>query len=826
MLNTTIDTQAPETTEALGPLHALQLELEEEAIGMGIKRYEEQLKNGEDTLPPGLRMIKASVEPLAAAIDKFIEEGLENAGPRSIGAIRYLDQFTNRNLPAFVTAKVVFNHMTKMSGIQAVAQDVANRLEDCLNFDALKAAEPGLYKQLMKKIAKTTDQRHRHIVLRVQQKFAKVATIKWEQAEKIRLGTTLIHLFQQSTGLIEITKYVRGHNDTPTIIRPTEETAKWLQNGHARCALMSPMSMPMVVKPRPWSSPFGGGYLTKAMRFPLIKTANRNYLEDMKQWDMPMQYRAVNALQDTAWAINKGVFNVMREVWDGGGRLGKLPMRDPQELPPKTFDTESPDPEELKAWKKKAAKVYENNIRGESKRHAMSSKLWLAEKYEAIERFYFVYNLDWRGRAYPVATFLNPQGTDSDKALLRFAEGVELGENGARWLAIHGANTFGVDKVSFEERVQWVEDHHDQILEAALNPLDGSRWWAEADSPYMFLAFCFEWLALSLHVEAGEPQETFLSHLPCSWDGTCNGLQNFSALLKDAIGGQVVGLIPTEKPSDIYTAVAKASQALIDGEAAEGSAIAQKWVGKMSRKLAKPNTMTVPYGVTKRGMTGQIDSVFQKMKDEAEEQGQPCEVEWDLADCTYLAEKNYTAIGQVVVAARLAMDWLQAAAKVAASEGLPIRWVTPSGLMVVQDYREMVGKQLDVDVAGQRYRMMLQNEGDKLDRRKQSAGISPNFIHSLDAAHMVRTVDYCLTAGITDFAMIHDSYGAHAGNADKLCYYLRRAFVDQYSGDVLGDFRQQLADQLTPELAAELPEMPPMGTLDLEGVMDSQYFFA
>lgn len=807
-------------------LHAHQLELEEEAIGMGVKRYNEQLANGEDTLPPGLKLMKAAIEPMAAAVEKFIEEGLAGAASRSVGIIKYLDQFEDRKLVAYVTAKVVFNHMGKMSVLGAVAGDIASRLEDCLNFDALKEAEPKLYNQLLKKIQHSRDERHRHVVLRVQQKFAKVATIKWGKAEKMRLGTTLVYLFADSTRLVDVKEYMRGANDSPLIVAPTEETAKWLANGHARCALMSPMSMPMVVKPLPWTGPFGGGYLTKPMRFPLIKTANRNYLEDLKQVDMPMVYETVNALQETPWAINKAVFHVMREVWDGGGRMGKLPAREPQALPPKHFDTENPDPEELKAWKKQAAMVYEGNIRAASKRAGMASKLWMAEKFEDIKRFYFVHNLDWRGRAYPVTTFLNPQGSDSDKALLQFSDGVPLGENGARWLAIHGANTFGIDKVTFDERVQWVEDHHDQILEAAMNPLDGSRWWADADSPYMFLAFCYEWLALSLHVDRGMAQEGFVSYLPCSWDGTCNGLQNFSALLRDEKGGAAVGLVPQEKPCDIYTGVSTAANELMALDAAEGSAMGAKWAGKMTRALSKHNVMTTPYGATKRGMCQQIESVFQKMKDEASERGEVLEATADLKDCQYLADTNYRAIGKVVVAAHLAMDWLRDAAKVAASDSLPVRWVTPSGLLVLQDYRAMLGKRLDFMVSGKRVQMMLKEEGDKLDGRKQSAGISPNFIHSLDAAHMMRTVIYCKERGVQHFAMIHDSYGAHAGLADTLRFCLRRAFVDQYSGDVLEDFRNQLAGQLTPELAAKLPPLPPSGTLDLEGVMHSEYFFA
>ena len=91
---------------------------------------------------------------------------------------------------------------------------------------------------------------------------------------------------------------------------------------------------------------------------------------------------------------------------------------------------------------------------------------------------------------------------------------------------------------------------------------------------------------------------------------------------------------------------------------------------------------------------------------------------------------------------------------------------------------------------------------------------------------MMRTVIYCLEAGVESFCMIHDSYGSHAGAAEELRNCLRQAFVDQYSGEVLADFKAQLVAQLPEELAKEIPELPPMGTLDLNLVLKSEYFFA
>jgi len=793
-----------------------QLDLEEECLALGIERYRASMEAGEDTLVPGQRLIKAAVLPLSQVIQEMIEEALAGKAGRSAGIAKFLAQFEPERA-AFITARRVIHSITDKIMLSTAAIQVSNALEDCLNFDALEEQAPKLYKQLQRKIQNSNDEGYRHIVMKRQQEFAGVATIKWGITEKTRLGTTLIQLMADSTGLIEIVKVSRGHNDNPFMVTASAKTLMWLEQAHARCELMQPTFMPMVCRPRPWTGPFGGGYLTKELRFPLIKTGNKNYLEELKSWVMPDVYRAINALQDTAWTINKGILRVSREIWDGGGRVGKLPSREPIPLPPKNHDPET-EPEKHKAWKRAAAQVYEENIRLVSKRLGVATKLHLAEKMEKYEQFHFVHALDWRGRAYPVSSMLNPQGDDLAKALLMFSEGKPLGENGATWLAVHGANCFGVDKVPFGDRVKWVMEHREQILECAFNPTDGTLFWAQADSPYMFLAFCFEWAGYIMQGPA------FVSHLPVSWDGTCNGLQNFSAMLRDEVGGKAVNLVPSDKPSDVYRAVAEVAQVGIDIDAENGNEVAKRWVGRMTRKWSKRNTMTVPYGVSKFGMRNQLREEFSKLRMEGDESAPARETE--MEDAAYIAEKNYEAIGQVVIAARRAMDWLMEAAKVAASDGLPVRWTTPSGLLVQQSYRVAEGKVLDFNVAGRRYQLTLNITGHKIDKRAQKNGISPNFIHSLDAAHMMRTVNYSLDVGLSSFCMIHDSYGSHAADAEELSYHLRRAFVDQYKGDVLRDFRDQLAGQLPEELAAELPPLPPMGTLDLDQVMQSDYFFA
>lgn len=85
---------------------------------------------------------------------------------------------------------------------------------------------------------------------------------------------------------------------------------------------------------------------------------------------------------------------------------------------------------------------------------------------------YFPHNLDFRGRAYPVPPHFNHLGNDLCRGLLLFYEGKPLGERGLRWLKIHLANVYGLDKMRLEEREEFATNSMEQIFESADNPLE------------------------------------------------------------------------------------------------------------------------------------------------------------------------------------------------------------------------------------------------------------------------------------------------------------------------------------------------------------------
>jgi DNA-directed RNA polymerase len=519
----------------------------------------------------------------------------------------------------------------------------------------------------------------------------------------------------------------------------------------------------------------------------------------------------------------------MEEAWDVGSGIGGLPVRDEEEpLPPKPWGVLSDEefkmykkthPDQVKGWKRRANEVYDRRIRTKSKRYQLAQKLWIANKFLGEPEIYYVWTMDWRGRLYPVQAHVHPQADDTGKALIEFAKGKPLGEEGVYWLAVQLANKYGKDKISFDERVNWVYENEKDILLAATDPLGvGRKFWEEADDPWEFLAACLEWRGYRTE------GETYVSHLPIAMDGTCNGLQNFSAMLLDEVGGEAVNLVPSEKPQDVYQRVADKVEEKLQIEARKGDEMAKVWLGKVDRGIVKRPVMTMPYGASLFGMK---DQILDELKDR-NEGGRYLDCEDDFRAAVYLSKLLYDSIGEVVIAARNAMDWLQEVTKVASKAEIPVRWTTPAGYRVHQYYCKQKTHDIRTywGTARVRVKLSVNTDTPDLNKRKQLAGISPNFVHSMDASHLMMTINRATDEGITDFAMIHDSYGTHAADTGKLGRILREAFVAQYSVDVLQRFACEIREQLPEELKDQIPPLPRKGKLDLEKVVESRYFFA
>ena len=525
----------------------------------------------------------------------------------------------------------------------------------------------------------------------------------------------------------------------------------------------------------------------------------------------------VNTIQETPWRINPYVLETLEYFWDNSIEIPAVPSRLDKPLPERISDEdwETMEPEHRMKFKVERRAVHLENNRLISLRDALRRKLNLARKFKDYPSIYFPHRLDFRGRAYPVTQDLNPQADDLGRGLLMFARGKALGASGAYWLSIHLANTFGMDKLPMAERLAWVQSHSLVIADAGNDPAAGSSlnsgqpWWFLADDPWQFLAACQAWLG---YLQEGAE---YVCHIPIHVDGSCNGLQHLSAMARDPVGAAATNLRPMDERQDIYQLVADRVIAGVEEDAEAGNVMGQRWQGHVHRAVVKRAVMTVPYGVTDLGIKDQL--IRDRWTNGLD--GPPPE------NAAYLRDHLKDAIGSVVVAARSVMDWFQNCAQLRAEKDLPLDWTAPTGFQVRQAYYQLHLKRVKTLVGETVYkpRWYVEHPDGVLDRRKQVLAASPNVIHSFDAAHMIMTVNRARDYhGITDFVVVHDSFGTHAADMSALSLALRATFMEIY--------RDNWFDRLHEEFEADypgyIPAPPALGDFNVEEVKDATYFFA
>ena len=263
-------------------------------------------------------------------------------------------------------------------------------------------------------------------------------------------------------------------------------------------------------------------------------------------------------------------------------------------------------------------KVKQRNQNIHSLRCDAEIKFSIADRFKD-DTFYFPWNVDFRGRAYPVPPNLNHMGSDLCRGILMFAEAKPLGPRGLDWLKCHLCNLFGYNKTDYNSRVQWSNDNLENIFDSATNPIHGKRFWATSEDPFQSLATCIE---IYKAIKSGDP-ENYQCSLPVHQDGSCNGLQHYAALGRDKAGGQAVNLTPSSRPQDVYSEVLTLVLQQIEkdckiSEDEPDDALRMKGVnarlvtGHVDRKVIKQTVMTSVYGVTFIGAKTQI---MGKLKD-------------------------------------------------------------------------------------------------------------------------------------------------------------------------------------------------------------------
>lgn len=803
-----------------------ELALERSMVARGVAKAKNSYRSAEEggraaDTAYGKALTRQFLPNLVDHVTDYVSEG----GATRFGKYRKLLRQIDPDKASLLALRGIFQDPFAERALPTLAKLIGSMIEDEIKFDQFSDDHEDYYEAIIKdfKQKNTTSYRHRHRVLTFKMREKEVAWTPWSSDEKLHCGMIMLDCVLKSSDLIE-RKMQRSGVKTQTIVRLTPEANVWIEKHKDYLALLSPEFMPTIIEPDDWTAFDVGGYYAPELRrrAPLVKTRASVHKEMLKSADLTMVMEGANALQRTSWRVNKRVHDVVLDIWKKGLRIG-MGSPDPIEIPPSPvhkIDKENfseLDQAKFDEWKREAARLHTLENDRVKANFQVIRLMRSAEQYRDYDKFWYVYQADFRGRFYAATAGFSPQGPDIGKALIEYADSKPMGERGFYWMKVHFANLCGYDKEEFDDRVTWTDALRHDIIHAAADPLGDHRSiWVNADKPFCALATLFE---LAYAYEHG--CENAPNRISPAKDGSCNGLQHYAAILRDTVGAEATNVRYTGKVADIYSTVGVvAADRIRKDEDTDKPDIRKKWldfVGTLGlpRKLAKKPVMTLPYGSTQRSCTDSVLDFLSDIDSELFPAGER------MGSSMYCTKHLWLAIGDVVTSARVAMDWIQSTASTMAKKGEPLIWVTPTGFPVYQGTNKIKVRRIRTHLGGD-LQMQIGDFTDEFDPRRQASGSAPNYVHSMDASHLLMTVVGSDKKYRKNFTVIHDSFGTHACDIDALDFDLREAFVKLYADtDPLYEFWEQQTERT----GLPLKTPPKQGDFDVTEVMDSPFFF-
>lgn len=687
----------------------------------------------------------------------------------------------------------------------------------------------------------------------------------------------------------------RGKYTDKHILLLTPEAEAERAAGVSNDQWMVPVFQVLTEKAIPWGSWMNAPYPNDdelCDLVPLVRKANKAQnaaiQEALINDEMPLVVEAVNALQDVGFCINQDVWEAVQwcveeklEPGDSFWKLKKLDFRKPAAVNDNGDDTNTDD--EL------LTKIINGQIR-EHNRAVTSGVVMRGYIEDTVKMlksstFYVPMNLDFRSRIYPVPVF-NHYGPDHIKALHYFAHAKPIGEKGLYWLFIHTA-TVGdftrpdgrrISKLPLEDRIKWVSDNIEQLLAVGRDFRATYDYWSAADSPFSFLAACIELVRVEEH------GLEFRSGLPVAIDGACSGYQHFSAAMRATKEARLVNLMPTDEPEDIYQYIADKVIAVVERDAAREPAdaddivptVARLWLEHgITRKTVKRPVMTASYNSNAYGFTDQIMSdlmnpLFQEVLEQKRDR-HPFAVDTDrngFRAAQYLGRIVFDQITSNLQAATEGMEFFKAHVNACTAKGEHFRMRSPLNFPFFQGYTNTrrlkifpsmwsrgVYRRVQVTLMAendneppQGYKVEKVKDTPPVHRTNSENAISASVTHMADACHMQMTICAARREGITNFMMIHDSFGTAPADMPLMFDIVRDMFVALYEDYDPFQAVQEATDDIVnfdakgqripPFVPSEdsmdvipnpdytvLPRCPDKGSLDLKKVADAMFCF-
>lgn len=814
-----------------------EIHWEHEAHNEGVRRYRESVESSK--LPytdPGQKLANLLIPEFSKTLDQAFQNhwaDVVESNTRSTNAWHWVLGMLESDELAVIAIKVVM-YSLDITNRTMVAISIGKAVETQIDYHQWKAASADEAEAAGEKtsvaeriIRRYGDQVHRNTRTKWRKTCESWEALDWSKEDQLNIGMKILTLLIDDT-FPDVFRWVKLNSKSGkkarTVIKLTEEIENDVNTLHEIASFSRPFLVPTIIQPQPWhrdeeSGHIKGGYWH--LKNPLFTHTRHEHTAADNDAASPEFLAAINQVQKTAWCVNENVLDFLldvRDLIDSGTQVPAFAEVPADVKPPKLTQADwammSDDEKKTVKTERRNWHEAQESIRGSYT--GFIRKLDMAVRMREFPEFYFPHFADFRGRLYPMPQDLNPQGDHIAKGLLQFAEAVPLGQRGLYWLVIHIANCYGKDKATYDDRELFVHANYSKLETIALNPMDHLDELSAMEEPCLFLAAMWDLIAA---YELEDPT-LYESCIPVAMDGVCNGMQILSLLGHDPEGAKKTNCSADPVRYDLYNEVAdvihnRLETYLVDTQDEPSSPeydVADYWLHQWNqgkgRKVVKRAVMTTPYGVTKIGIADQLEADGHTK---------------DRQQAAYMRDQIVHAVGTVTSQASLIMEYFQQCARVLAEHDITMSWITPNNLRVTQSYWKTKKKKVVTSVG--EVILHAENQGAGLDTRKNALSAAPNVVHSLDAAMLQKVVIWLAANGITSTAMIHDSYGVHAGYVEKLHAVIREVGYSMFKDNWLTDVFHKGLQSICPE-GVELPVPPEQGDFDVSELISAPYFFS
>ena len=328
-----------------------------------------------------------------------------------------------------------------------------------------------------------------------------------------------------------------------------------------------------------------------------------------------------------------------------------------------------------------------------------------------------------------------------------------LTASGLKYLQIDIANCYGLDKKSYQERIDYVANNsNDKLVEEGIN----------AESPYEYRNAVEQLFA---H-QNGYPVE-HITYLDC----TNQALQLYAVLTSCKDTAYLCNISSGDELTDAYAVLANAMNKLTG-------------LDIFDRNNCKKALMTTLYGK----MDGESEITKYFLENGIQYQ--------DKMTNTEMVEYFQKAMRAIAPHAMRAMDVLQS---INCADVDTYYWTMPDGFKVKYDVKSKekfeIACKTKSGVSFNFEKVVKIYKGSKYNR-----GMSPNVIHSVDgyvAREMIRRMTQPCAKFNRNYpafiTSIHDAFGTHPNNAEEMTYHYTNIMCELNESNLLQDIMSQIS---------------------------------